>query len=550
MSLITRQFGPNPKGSTLTYQEMDNNLLLLDNTVKYIVSEDIPAGSAVSASLYNEGEVVRTKNEIDYTSLPNSSGINAHRCFKVSNNKSLYLGIDFSSGPTGLYAVVVENSGEIISYGTEEFVCPGFNTSDFDATLIDTDKILVAYYDISNQLLCFQVLTITGNSISSGLEYTISPIGGFNPEDCISITSPSTDEAVVAFGDAATGYFVGVSVSGTVCTIGTPAIFATNPVGWIKIDTLDSDRVIFSWQNDYNDPNVVLCKVYQISTDTFGSTLTAWNYSGCDNAHPHAIHVLDTDKVVIITKDETCGELAPLKFIVIDTTSDPLVITDTFDWGAKEYGSYYDTIAQNSSNYYYQIHQTVLLGTNRIAFIASPYIDLISSFSSYAFLKPILISVVDFSSGFASYKSIPIFVNPSAFGWAQYAGPNTGGIRICEVGNERINISFGYGDLNVFNGQVVDNVFQSSNLNSTFTTYLGMSITGASAGGEILVKSSGEITNTLSGLEPNTYYFVFPDGTFDQGDIYGYANSGGFRLLIGKAITTDRLQLLDFNGFE
>jgi hypothetical protein len=543
MPLITRQFGPNPKGSKLNFEEMDENLLLSDNTVKYVAAESIPAGVAVSSSLYEEGEVVRTKNELDYTSLPNGSDITAHKCFKVSNNKSLYLGIDEIAGPTGLYAVIIENSGDVISGGTSVTVCPSFDTINqlfsnwIDAILIDTDKFLVSYFGGGN--INFQVLEISGNSISSGSEYSTS----YSGTDGLSSASPTTDEAIIAYGSE----FVSVSVTGTVCNIGTPAIFTSNLAYRVKIAALDSDRIFFSWQE--GDPDNGFCKVYQISIDTFGSSLTFIS-SGISNLRSHMLNVVDTDKVVISTKEEGNGEITPLKFIVIDTTSDPLVITDTYNWKSKTFG-YYDNITDYQSENTFI--ETVLLGTNRLAFIVSPYVDLGLNFGSSTFLRPIVISVVDFSSGYQEFKDIPIFVQPSVFSWANYVNSN---IHICEVGNERINISFipfnnsPSSGLKVVSGQIVNDLFVSSKVNSTFTSYIGLSQTGASAGQSIWVKSYDKIDNTLTGLEPDTYYFVLPDGTLDHEDVFGYANSGGFRLLVGKAIASDKLQLINYLGFQ
>jgi hypothetical protein len=122
---ITRQFGPNAKGSELTFADMDNNLLYLDTKASASGSNNYIAmfsGSTylVTSSLNQSNnyititglslEIVKENPTILFSDYPNSSFINIqsnNNSLNIINNSTGYTAMSIST--TGVLTLPVQN---------------------------------------------------------------------------------------------------------------------------------------------------------------------------------------------------------------------------------------------------------------------------------------------------------------------------------------------------------------------------------------------------------------------------------------------------------
>lgn len=152
---ITRQFGPNAKGSELTYADMDNNLLYLDAKVtgsnNYIA---LFSGSKyiINSILFQNNDRILTMGSLDISgSLTVTGSITGG-----SLNNALFLGSTFINGP--LY---IEGSGSL-NIDAPISVIAGSQIQLGDVFLTDGET----YLNINNPLLV-GTTTLTGSLTGS-----------------------------------------------------------------------------------------------------------------------------------------------------------------------------------------------------------------------------------------------------------------------------------------------------------------------------------------------------------------------------------------------
>jgi hypothetical protein len=176
MGIITRQVGPNAKGSSLTYAEMDNNLIYLDGKVtgsSGYMAVFIGSNAVSKILIYQSGGQIgiSTTSPIGNAALTTFGEISIQtddslRAFTVfnNNNDSYY----FQITTDGTTYASTEISGSL--YASENISSPVILTSDLIANNSITSSaakintiLTAATASISNNL------TVTGSIINTGI---------------------------------------------------------------------------------------------------------------------------------------------------------------------------------------------------------------------------------------------------------------------------------------------------------------------------------------------------------------------------------------------
>ena len=161
----------------------------------------------------------------------------------------------------------------------------------------DTNKIAVCFTNGSGHAEV-RVATISGTTPTWGTVETLSA----NTCQSTRITSPDTDKIVVAYVDV-TSVDARVNVctiSGTTITAGSPSTFNSGSTTHNQICSPDTDKIAVSYK-DSADSNKGKVNIATISgtTPTWGGEDT-FNNAATDNTD---ICVIDTDKIVVAYKD-------------------------------------------------------------------------------------------------------------------------------------------------------------------------------------------------------------------------------------------------------
>jgi hypothetical protein len=102
--LLTRQFGPNPKGSKLSIQEMDDNLLYLSESIasgggsafpftgsagisgSVVINSQLTLGVGSGAAYYGGStyNVALGYNNLQYNTTGNNNVALGHKCFTIT----------------------------------------------------------------------------------------------------------------------------------------------------------------------------------------------------------------------------------------------------------------------------------------------------------------------------------------------------------------------------------------------------------------------------------------------------------------------------------
>jgi hypothetical protein len=119
MSLITRQFGPNAKGSKLTFQEMDDNLLYLEGLsdgISYYGQMSIQTGTTVSIATASTYQSLGFSGTLDSQVF----GLTSATDFglkNISGNTILlevYASVDLDNGNNKVYGIKLAKNGVLI----------------------------------------------------------------------------------------------------------------------------------------------------------------------------------------------------------------------------------------------------------------------------------------------------------------------------------------------------------------------------------------------------------------------------------------------------
>jgi hypothetical protein len=148
MGIITRQVGPNAKGSSLTYAEMDDNLIYLDGKV---------TGSSGYMAVFSGSNAVSTSLIYqDGNSIMISPGANPN-AFVIYNNESDATPFRVSTDSDYVYiGADTELIGSLI-------VSSNVSSSTANITTLTTNTLTAATASVSNNL------TVTGSIINTGI---------------------------------------------------------------------------------------------------------------------------------------------------------------------------------------------------------------------------------------------------------------------------------------------------------------------------------------------------------------------------------------------
>ena len=144
------------------------------------------------------------------------------------------------AGTSGIYAV----AGSVASNGTITWGAPVLCTAldqyntEFDAVLINTDKVLMTYGAGASTFIQTATLSFSGTGITKNADVQVINVNGTQKN----LAKIGTDKALLAFQNGAAVNLYVVSVSGTVPAYGTLATIASSNIYWGNLQGNGTDK--------------------------------------------------------------------------------------------------------------------------------------------------------------------------------------------------------------------------------------------------------------------------------------------------------------------
>ena len=178
----------------------------------------------------------------------NGYGANAININKLSSTKVV---LTFDSG-NYVYAVVATISGTTITFGTTTSCGTGYKTTDMKSCLIDTNKVLIAFKDITSNYNYGRAIcaTISDSTVIFGS----STMYIFNKAstDLISLLCIEKDKIIIGYTDIGNSNYGAViigTVSGTSITFGSEYVFNSAATYLITMGLVSDNKVIIAFQD-------------------------------------------------------------------------------------------------------------------------------------------------------------------------------------------------------------------------------------------------------------------------------------------------------------
>lgn len=224
-----------------------------------------------------------------------NTGNSIQKAFELDSSRFILFYYQ-NAGTTGVYAVVgsVASTG-VITWGTP-VLCTALGQTDteFDAVLINTDKVLMTYGAGASTYTQCATLSISGTTITKNADVQITTTN-FTQKNIVSI---GTDKGLLVCQNSATLTAYVVTVTGTVPSYGAAATLASSNIynGGVVGNGTDKAQMVYM--------NSSLTKTAVITasgtTVTFQTAITigyntTWNYK------QHVLMSLNTDQFIYFT---------------------------------------------------------------------------------------------------------------------------------------------------------------------------------------------------------------------------------------------------------
>jgi hypothetical protein len=151
-----------------------------------------------------------------------------------------------------LYAQILTISGTTITASTP-VQCNSYYTRDISTTLVSSDKVLVCYYNVSNNSYLYaQILTISGTTITASTPVQCNSNNSYD----ISTTLVSSDKVLVCYRNVSNSNYLYaqiLTISGTTITASTPVQCNSNNSYDISTTLVSSDKVLVCYRNNSNN---------------------------------------------------------------------------------------------------------------------------------------------------------------------------------------------------------------------------------------------------------------------------------------------------------
>jgi hypothetical protein len=287
-------------GDTITAAKLNNvetELELLDGLTGTL-QKDLTCQANVTANdivEYINGGIRKktTCSSLGTETAVNSAAVNDISIVYISEEKAMIL---YSEG-ANLYAVIATTSGTTINLGTPLAVATDLHNAGGvlgQCCLIDTNKVLCCYMQVTSTKMVAIVLSVSDTTISKGSGVASSfTMANYN----IPMIKLSTDKALVTYADSSNCDAVVINVSDTTPTFGTALNgFHASVVNQNSLVLINTSKAIVSVGNN-------LVTFYVLSVDgsdavTAGSAFTMEN----SNSGTHSlIKIADNTALVSYT---------------------------------------------------------------------------------------------------------------------------------------------------------------------------------------------------------------------------------------------------------
>lgn len=206
-------------------------------------------------------------------------------------------------------AIVGTVSGTSISFGTAVVYNAGssfFNTSVYDPS---TGKVVIAYRDVGNSNYGTAVVgTVSGTSISFGTEVVFEQA---DTRNLTAVYEPNFQKIVICYedvGNGSDGTAIVGTVSGDTITFGSPVVFETNAVDFVKAvyDENAKKIAIFYQDEGTSDKGTAIVGTVTNETISFGSSYIFNNASTSDISATYNVAAKST---TVTWQDGLSGEM-------------------------------------------------------------------------------------------------------------------------------------------------------------------------------------------------------------------------------------------------
>ena len=410
-----------------------------------------------------------------------------------------------------------------------------YTSATFDSNL---NKVVVAYQDVSNSSYGTAIVgTVSGTSISFG-----TPVVFESAESnwCSVVFDTNSNKVVIAYNDNASfpvGTAIVGTVSGTAISFGSAKVFDANDCyQFSSVFDSSANKVVIAYNTGYNRGRAVVGTVSGTSI-SFGST-TIYNSARTENIA--ATFDSSNNKVVIAYRDNFSSSEAVVGTVSGTSISfgTPVVIgsidtiwASTFDSNAgKVVLAFYDPL----NSYYGSAIVGTVSGTSisfgtPVVFNSEGTFRYSTTFNSSA--NKVVISYRGGSSTNGSIISGAVSGTSIAFGTSVVF--ETGSVDSLSSTYDSTNdkVVTTYEDLGNSDYGTAS-VFQSASSNNT--SFIGISDAAISdtASGSVTIK--GGISANVTGLTPNSTYYVQSDGSL---------STTASDVLAGKALSSTSINL-------
>jgi len=389
--------------------------------------------------------------------------------FDSLNNKVVVFYTDYNNSYYGT-GIVGTVSGTSISFGSPTVFKS--NTVSYSASAFDVSagKVVVAYTNDSQGRAETVVGTVSGTSISFGASVVLSTSSG-SYRSCV--YDAKNQKIVIAFTNGADldkGYAIVGTVSGTSISFGTAVRFANESIIWVDIAYSPVDeKVIIVYSGNTNGGKVVVGTVSgtSISYGTLSSSFAG-------------VYVNKYNNIVYDTKNQ--------KFVIVyrdDTSSYGRAIVGTISGTSVSLGT--------AVNFY--VGDTTWINATYDENASKTVISFVSWTGGR-------LVVGEVSGTSISFNSNELIKDGSSAYFAGAYDSNNKKVVIAYQGKDPSNSSDGY-------ARVIQPAYNSTNN----TAFIGISDSAISdtATGSVTIK--GGVSTNVTGLTPNTDYYVQADGS-------------------------------------
>jgi len=457
--------------------------------VSFVASGTI--GNGVTVGLNSDGTVSVVEETAQSVGTPvvfeNADSTNTSTVFDSNTNKVLIAYRDNGNSFYGT-AVVGTVSGTSISFGTPK-VFSSTNTSSVTATFDSTNnKVVVAYRDVTNfGYGTAKVFTISGTTYSFGAAaiYEAASVT-YN-----AITfDPINGKVVIVYrdvGNADAGTAIVGTVSGTSISFGSPSTFTTDASDTAVAFDSNAGKVVIIFRNNANS-NYGTGVVGTVSgtSISFGA-LTVFN--SADSAYNSATFDSNANKIVAAYKD-------------VGNSGYGTAVVGTVSGTSISFGTPV-------------VFESVLINYTALTFDSANNKVVIAWNSNIPGGE---VSTATVSGTSISFDS-PVNFNTRSY-WLSCAFDS----------NSNVTVIAYEDDENLDYGEAV--VFKSASTNNT--DFIGVSDAAISdtASGSVTIK--GGISTNVTGLTPNSTYYVQADGSL---------STTSSDVLAGKALSSTSINL-------